>query len=138
MYELKKNGKVFTSNVVGTGPSSYKKIIYRVAVSKRLRNAALRDCYPTLELGNQKLLFLCRLFIHYIRSYPLRSEVVPSIRTRRKESFDKVRDILFQYLSVMNTERELGGPRKVRKTVLVQQLSAFQERLSSLCCFVSW
>ena len=25
MYELKKNGKVFTSEFVGTGPSSYKK-----------------------------------------------------------------------------------------------------------------
>ena len=25
MYELKKNGKVFTSKFVGTGPSSYKK-----------------------------------------------------------------------------------------------------------------
>jgi len=25
MYELKKNGKVFTSKLVGTGPSSYKK-----------------------------------------------------------------------------------------------------------------
>ena len=25
MYELKKNGKVFTSKFVGTGPSSYEK-----------------------------------------------------------------------------------------------------------------
>ena len=38
MYELKKNGKVFTSKFVGTGPSSYKKRIYRAAVSQRLRN----------------------------------------------------------------------------------------------------
>jgi len=28
MYELKKNGKVFTSNFVGTGPSSFEKRIY--------------------------------------------------------------------------------------------------------------
>ena len=42
MYELKKNGKVFTSKSVGTGPSSYeKKIIYRAAVSQRLRNTDL-------------------------------------------------------------------------------------------------
>ena len=26
MYELKKNGKVFTSKSVGTGPSSYEKL----------------------------------------------------------------------------------------------------------------
>ena len=32
-----KNGKVFTSKSVGTGPSSYEKRIYRAAVSQRLR-----------------------------------------------------------------------------------------------------
>jgi hypothetical protein len=37
MYELKTVGKVFTSKFVGTGPSSYKKRIYRSAVSQRLR-----------------------------------------------------------------------------------------------------
>ena len=42
MYELKKNGKVFTSKFLGTGPSSYEKRIYRAAVSQRLRNTALR------------------------------------------------------------------------------------------------
>ena len=41
MYELKKNGKVFTSKFAGTGPSSYEKRIYRTAVSQRLRNTAL-------------------------------------------------------------------------------------------------
>ena len=33
--------KVFTSKFVGTGPSSYKKRIYRAAVSQRLRNTGL-------------------------------------------------------------------------------------------------
>jgi len=41
MYELKKNGKVFTSKFVGTGPSSYEKRIYWAAVSQRLRNTGL-------------------------------------------------------------------------------------------------
>ena len=41
MYELKKNGKVFTSKSVGTGPSSYKKRIYLAAVSQRLRNTPI-------------------------------------------------------------------------------------------------
>ena len=46
MYELKKKiGQVLTSKFVGTGPSSYKKRIYRAAVSQRLRNTAL-DEYP--------------------------------------------------------------------------------------------
>ena len=41
MYELKKIGKLFTSEFVGTGPLSYKKEIYWAAVSQRLRNIAL-------------------------------------------------------------------------------------------------
>ena len=41
MYELKKNGKVFTSKSVGTGPSSFEKRINRAAVSQRLRNTRL-------------------------------------------------------------------------------------------------
>jgi len=35
MYELKKNGKVFTCIFEGTGPSSYEKKIYRAAVSQK-------------------------------------------------------------------------------------------------------
>jgi len=41
MYELKKNGKLFTSKFVGTGPSSYEKGIYRAAISQRLRNTGI-------------------------------------------------------------------------------------------------
>ena len=41
MYEFKKNGKVFTSKSVGTGPSSYEIIIYRTAVSQTVRNTGL-------------------------------------------------------------------------------------------------
>ena len=41
MYELEKNGKVFTSKSVGTGPSSCEKRIYRAAVSQRLNNTVL-------------------------------------------------------------------------------------------------
>jgi len=43
VYELKKTGKVFTSKSVETGPSSYKKRIYRAVVSQMLRNTALED-----------------------------------------------------------------------------------------------
>jgi hypothetical protein len=44
MYELKKIGKVFTSNFVGTGPSSYEQRIYQAAVSQRLRNTVSCNC----------------------------------------------------------------------------------------------
>jgi hypothetical protein len=51
---LKKIGKVFTSKFVGTGPSSYKKRIYRAAVSQILRN-------PGLERVSTKLVGLLNL-----------------------------------------------------------------------------
>ena len=42
MYGLKKRiGNVLTSKSVGTGPSSYEKIIYRAAVSQRLRDTVI-------------------------------------------------------------------------------------------------
>ena len=41
MYELKKIWKVFSSKFVGTGALSYERIIYRAAVSQRLRNTGL-------------------------------------------------------------------------------------------------
>ena len=49
---LKKIGKVFTSKSVGTGPSSYKKRIYRTAVSQRLRNTA---CSPPTAAERQRI-----------------------------------------------------------------------------------
>ena len=44
-----KSGKVFTIKFVWTGPSSYEKIIYRAAVSQRLRNSAV--CVKKLPPG---------------------------------------------------------------------------------------
>jgi hypothetical protein len=42
MYELKKNGKLFTSKFVGPRALVFKKkVIYRAAVSQRLRNPGL-------------------------------------------------------------------------------------------------
>jgi hypothetical protein len=41
MYELEKNGKLFTSKSVGTGTSYNKKRLYRAAVSQRLRNTGI-------------------------------------------------------------------------------------------------
>jgi len=49
MYLLKKIGKVFMSKFVGTGPSSYKKRIYRATVSRRLRNTVLHVAASTLS-----------------------------------------------------------------------------------------
>ena len=51
-----KNGKVFTSKSVGTGPSSNEKRIYRAAVSQRLRNTAVSDVMARARS------FMCMLF----------------------------------------------------------------------------
>jgi len=50
-----KNRKVFTSKFVGTGPSSYEKIIYRAAVSQNLRNTAI----DSPKYGGRFALTLC-------------------------------------------------------------------------------
>jgi len=68
MYELKKNGKVFTSKSVGSGPSSYEKRIYRAAVSQRLRNTALNAkldpiCHLLALLGAHHILHVSRVRI---------------------------------------------------------------------------
>jgi len=60
MYELKKIGKVFTSKYVGTGPSSYEKRIYRVAVSQRLRNTAI--CNYSRWCGPYRQIFNCQWY----------------------------------------------------------------------------
>ena len=65
--DLKKTGKVFTSKFAETGPSSYKKRIYRAAVPQRLRNTdvewsryiAGRSPWPFgLRLGSTAALLL--------------------------------------------------------------------------------
>ena len=48
---LKKNGKLFTSKSVGTGPSSYEKRIYRATVSQRLRNTGLTNSNSKKKKG---------------------------------------------------------------------------------------
>ena len=67
MYELK-IGKVFTSKFVGTGPSSYKKRIYRAAVSQRLRNTVAVTYTISLHLPTlsaiQPIQDLCRASVN--------------------------------------------------------------------------
>jgi hypothetical protein len=43
-------GKVFICKFVEIGPSSYEKIIYRAAVSQRLRNTGLDNLAMNLEM----------------------------------------------------------------------------------------
>ena len=43
MYGLKKNWKGIYEEIVGTGPSSYKKRIYPAAVSQSLRNTDIEQ-----------------------------------------------------------------------------------------------
>jgi hypothetical protein len=59
MYELKKKiGKVLTSKSVGTGPSSYEKIIYWVAVSQSMRNTLLDGIAKFIVFINIEILWV--------------------------------------------------------------------------------
>jgi hypothetical protein len=52
MYELKKKlERYLRVNLLGPGPSSYKKIIYRAAVLQRLGNTVLDDLVEDALLG---------------------------------------------------------------------------------------
>jgi len=54
-----KNGKVFTSKFVGTGPSCYEEKIYRAAVSQRLRNTDLEYWLSTFRCSRPQGIFFC-------------------------------------------------------------------------------
>ena len=82
MYELKKNGKVFTSKSDGTGPSSYEKRIYRAAVSQRLRNTAVDDfrsqsclLWQSIRLKGRSLNVL--EYIHHLPFFHVTSSIMP-------------------------------------------------------------
>ena len=62
---FKKIRKVFTSKFVGTGPSSYKKRIYRAAVSQRLRNAELGYENSERKGGEGIILFVFIKFVSF-------------------------------------------------------------------------
>jgi len=75
---LKKIVKIFTSKFVGTGPSSYKKIIYRAAVSQRLRNTGIKhngDDKPEAirrSIYHLYQVMLSDMELHFYRNYPYR------------------------------------------------------------------
>ena len=68
MCELKENGKVLTSKSVGTGPSSYKKKIYRAAISQRLRNTDLDD--SKAAVGTLSVCVLLLLSDRFLSRFP--------------------------------------------------------------------
>jgi hypothetical protein len=69
---FKKIGKVFTSKFVGTGPSSYKRRIYRAAVSQKLRTIALESMTAVLTHPSDMLIEKNSIFrnkVDYILTY---------------------------------------------------------------------
>jgi hypothetical protein len=58
MYELKKLEKYLRVNLLGTGPSSYKKIIYRATVSQSLRNTDIEVSYYSLHLRSTEIILI--------------------------------------------------------------------------------
>ena len=80
MYELKKIGKVFTSKFVGTGPSSYKKRIYRAAVSQTLRNIGLDEASFPLSSGSSSVSIMADLLTLKIQTVYVSKTSVNIIR----------------------------------------------------------
>jgi len=80
-----KNAKVFTSKSVGTGPSTYKKTIYRTAVSQRLRNTGVEQCCRLLfrrcpfKISAGPPVILTELYIGLPHSLPTDTGIVPHI-----------------------------------------------------------
>ena len=60
-----KNGKVFTSKSVGTGPSSYEKRIYRAAISHSLRNTALDHMGQCMYVYMYVCMYVC-MHVYYV------------------------------------------------------------------------
>ena len=62
-----KNGKVFTSKFVGTGPSPYEKRIYRTVVSQRLRNTVLDNIqHPGIDYNPSEISLHCTHFRSFL------------------------------------------------------------------------
>jgi hypothetical protein len=55
--DLKKLERYLRVNLLGPGPSSYTKRIYRSAVAQRLRNTALSDVFYRLPIINNLFVF---------------------------------------------------------------------------------
>ena len=70
----KKNGKVFTSKFVGTGPSSYEKRIYRTAVSQSLRNTDLHQPVHTVTLPRREYKIYSVVHFNPFNPYPANVE----------------------------------------------------------------
>jgi hypothetical protein len=65
---LKKTEIYLRVNLLGPGPSSFKKIIYRVAVSQRLGNTALE---AVVDLGTHLVRFCCLYFWSHLAAWVL-------------------------------------------------------------------
>jgi len=65
----KKIGKLFTSKFVGTGPSSYKNIIYRAAVSQRLRNTSVEPRNTISKATSQWIAMWQQVALKLLKNY---------------------------------------------------------------------
>jgi len=77
---LKTIGKVPTSKSVGTGPSSYEKIIYLAAVSQRSRNTAIEDL---LKAAVASVSCACKPHEYYCSEEACTSRISFASATRR-------------------------------------------------------
>jgi len=102
MYELEKNGKVFTNKFFGTGPSSYEKRIYRAAVSQRLRNTGTENLGSWLSVSTFWHFPLRTAFYRLLFPSPFKNKVPNKDRDRCNMVGRTKRTILLQFSGTAN------------------------------------
>jgi len=84
-----KNGKVFTSKFVGTGPSSYEKRIYRTVVSQRLRNTELDALISQIYFWNKTLHVSDSSSVHHQEFFTVHKAVYTGLLTVCSQAVSK-------------------------------------------------
>jgi len=134
MYDLKKIGKVFTSKYVRTRPSSYKKRIYRAAVSQGLRNTAMNYWSVKKEALDR---IVCRT--RYGRGYG------PVVRQNEEWMNTRINGVLtwkntycLQFLNLQHALDQCDNVKRKYKQVVIdkhQHMHFFIQHYISLECW---
>ena len=110
---LKKSGRYLRANLLGPGPRRLKKIIYRSAVSRRLRNTALEDIE---NATNQSKQVKCELKKTIMESVSTLSNI---FHVLKKGIVDKSAQNIELQTEVNEVKRELQAYRHTSATIQV-------------------
>jgi len=126
-----KNGKVFTSKFVGTGPSSCEKRIYWAAVSQRLRNTDLEELSQDIQSVLLRSMRLTRRHIQLV--FFICYQYLPAL------NFASLNSVLHSYfIQNVHYDKESQNSRAMTlspsysrycTSVLMENLTTFTENL---------